>query len=424
MGNVHSLSSEGAVLAIGGIVVISGVVYYTCIRSSTTTHSQVNQSPPSNSNKKGKKKNSKKSPPLDEKADVFAPPPSNGKVSISPIVVGFPTVLPGQFDAESVASDEQPSKSKKSKKKKKGKGKDKPATASASSAESSTPVPPSKLKQKITPPSEPSTSKSALKSVPSIDTGTDGSWTRVESHNYKAIHAGGDQHKPGLSVTTETETGESSPVAERTDEDKDVRAGWSSSENRKTLAEKLLPKPRKTAVDDMLETPDYPALSRVMRVRPRPDEKPASGFSWGDYEDVRVDDGTEPGAAAATENDVDADGEGDQDDNDRWGVVKSKSRSRQHQNTSASQSQPASRQTQSSGEQTKRQRHNANKREAQKVAKAAAEADRLATLAKHKRELERIQMAEQFASGGRGKASKVSGGMKASVDANGKLVWE
>lgn len=60
----------------------------------------------------------------------------------------------------------------------------------------------------------------------------------------------------------------------------------------------------------MLETSDFPMLSRVMRVQPLPDEKPASGFSWGDYEDVRVvTDGGEN----------DADGE-----DDGWGVVTSK----------------------------------------------------------------------------------------------------
>ena len=36
----------------------------------------------------------------------------------------------------------------------------------------------------------------------------------------------------------------------------------------------------------MLETPDVPSLARVMRVQPRPDEQPAAGFTWGDYEDV------------------------------------------------------------------------------------------------------------------------------------------
>jgi hypothetical protein len=64
----------------------------------------------------------------------------------------------------------------------------------------------------------------------------------------------------------------------------------------------------------MLETPDYPTLSRVMRVQPMPDEKPASGFSWGDYEDVRVAESAGGGN--------DADGE-----DDGWGVVKSKGRS-------------------------------------------------------------------------------------------------
>ena len=69
----------------------------------------------------------------------------------------------------------------------------------------------------------------------------------------------------------------------------------------------------------MLETPNYPAISRVMRVQPRPDEKPASGFSWGDYEDVGVD------REAPGDNENDGDGEGD--DNDGWGVVKSRGRS-------------------------------------------------------------------------------------------------
>lgn len=60
----------------------------------------------------------------------------------------------------------------------------------------------------------------------------------------------------------------------------------------------------------MLETSDFPTLSRVMRVQPLPNEKPATGFSWGDYEDVRV--GTDGG-----ENDADGEEEG-------WGVVTSK----------------------------------------------------------------------------------------------------
>ena len=61
------------------------------------------------------------------------------------------------------------------------------------------------------------------------------------------------------------------------------------------------------------------------------------------------------------------------------------------------------------------------RRKAEKEAKAQAEAERLATLAKHKRELEKARMMEQYAKGSKGKAS---GGMSATVDENGKLVWQ
>ena len=58
-----------------------------------------------------------------------------------------------------------------------------------------------------------------------------------------------------------------------------------------------------------------------MRIQPRPDEKPALGFSWGDYEDVNVSEEAHGTSRGGAEND--ADGEGD-DDNDGWGVVKSR----------------------------------------------------------------------------------------------------
>lgn len=174
----------------------------------------------------------------------------------------------------------------------------------------------------------------------------------------------------------------------------------------------------------MLETPDYPVLSRVMRVQPRPDEKPATGFSWGDYEDVN------PGSGPHGEPSGDAEGE-DADD-DGWGVVKSRGRSSMFLIQSRSQpsiSHPLVEISSASSSQTlankapealsKRQRQNAAKREAEKAGKAQAEAERLAKLAKHKRELEKAKIAEQF----KGKGS-TSGGMKASVDSRGKLVWE
>ena len=65
---------------------------------------------------------------------------------------------------------------------------------------------------------------------------------------------------------------------------------------------------------------------------------------------------------------------------------------------------------------TKKQRQNATKREAQKVAKAEAEAQRQETLAKHKRDLEKVKIAEQY--------SKKGGGTSASIDNKGHLVWD
>lgn len=64
---------------------------------------------------------------------------------------------------------------------------------------------------------------------------------------------------------------------------------------------------------------------------------------------------------------------------------------------------------------TKKQRQNAAKREAQKAAKADAEAQRLSTLTKHKRELEKAKIAEQYSKGGSSTAS---------VNDKGHLVWD
>ncbi|KDQ11847.1 hypothetical protein BOTBODRAFT_34938 [Botryobasidium botryosum FD-172 SS1] len=169
-------------------------------------------------------------------------------------------------------------------------------------------------------------------------------------------------------------------------------------EKRQTLAEKLLPVPAKTDVDDMLE--DTSSVARVMRV------VPAAGFSLGDYEDA-----DELGV------------EQDDDDEGGWGIVQSRSKRTAR---SGGDSPPTSSQQtlrpKDPDTLTKKQRQNAARRDAQKAAKADAETERLAALAKHKRELERTRMAEQAKAGG--SSAKISGGMKATVDENGKLVWE
>ncbi|EDR02904.1 uncharacterized protein LACBIDRAFT_332132 [Laccaria bicolor S238N-H82] len=235
-----------------------------------------------------------------------------------------PTVLqdaiPGQFDSIQPLQPSSPApKSKKSKKKKTKAA----AASSATTTNAGTPPGPTTVSS---PTVEAYNSESSTSAVPTTRTprttkqsttsiDTDGSWTRVEPRQRSYLAAAQTTTTTSDVATT---TASSSPVAERMEEeeeeeDNDEDGAHSSfllnsntrdeESRRRTLAEKLLPKPRKTAVDDMLETPDHPTLSRVMRVQPRPDEKPVDGFSWGDYEDVR---------------EADADDEG-------WGVVKSKS---------------------------------------------------------------------------------------------------
>ncbi|KAF7982495.1 hypothetical protein HWV62_28082 [Athelia sp. TMB] len=401
MGNTLSLSST-AELILTGLVIAGGVVYYTYVHPAAG--SPAAQASASLKAKKGKKKVAGGAKATGDESGVR-----------TPIVVGFPTVLPGQFDADSAVSDAAPALStsqtsslaKKSKKKKGSKSATPtpaPADEPVSSAESETQQPLASTKGKKAKAKQAGKEKpkeQTLRPSPSIDTGTDGSWTRVGRRG--------------------TETGDSSPTAERTDDDRVTAA----VENRRTFAEKMLPKPRKTAVDDMIETPNYPAISRVMRVQPRADEKPASGFSWGDYEDVAVaSTSNAPVASSAPTAAVDesAEGEGETDENDGWGVVKGRGRPKPASQLSSTPS-AASSQTLTAGD-SKRARQNAAKRDAAKAAKAAAEAERLATLARHKRELERTKMAEQYNTGSGKGRGKVSGGMKAAVDSNGKLVWE
>ncbi|RPD58896.1 hypothetical protein L226DRAFT_553825 [Lentinus tigrinus ALCF2SS1-7] len=327
--------------------------------------------------------------------------PSKEDVPAEPSVVSFPPVIPGDFDAPSAATSDPADRPAaavgKPKKKKKAK-KASPVPVDAQS-ESSATAPESSAARR--------TKKSATPK-PLDDDG----WTRVETKKKTVRDAAkGDapagEGRPQLEVSTSdagittSATGNSSPVTERT-EDESALADSGISENRRTLAERLLPKPRKTGVEDLLEEPDYPQLARVMRIKPRPDEQPAAGFSWGDYEDVDESRGTAD----------DADGE----DDGGWGVVKS--RGRPKVNKTPSQQTPTAQKAPETL--TKKQRQHAAKREAQKAAKADAEAERLATLAQHKRELERARMVEQA------KSSKktTGGGMSAYVDENGKLVWQ
>ncbi|KAJ3927669.1 MAG: hypothetical protein NXY57DRAFT_596814 [Lentinula lateritia] len=392
---------------------------------------------------KGKKKTSTTSgtsTPITESVKT----PEN--ISILP----FPAVVPGQFDdgapdSSAGSGAEGKPKAKKGKKKKVGKVADaqakssaapvtvveesvvSPAAAAALADSNSSHVTnsstklstKSKKKKKQQAPSQVQPSASFSKStasLASLATDTDGEWTRV-SHRADKIHtsslAGGTSD---VGQATSITTGSSSPVDTRTEEEEDgedeEEEVLSGSGERHPLAKRLLPKPRKTGVEDMLARSDYPSYSRVMRVQPG--DKPAAGFSWGDYEDVVGGDGPN--------GEPDADGaEADRED-DGWGVVKRGGRPKNKVSTSFEQSAPTSKTATAPETMNKRQRQNAARREAEKSAKADAERERIAALARHQRELDSARMEAQYGKSGGKKAT--SGGMKAVIDEKGKLVWD
>ncbi|KAJ1306537.1 hypothetical protein OPQ81_007538 [Rhizoctonia solani] len=216
----------------------------------------------------------------------------------------------------------------------------------------------------------------------------DGAWTRVETRRKANKAPTGAVLSDGLTTSvTGTEDEAEEQVKQR------------------TLAERLLPAGRKTGVEDMLETPQYPDVARVMRVKPVDEPQPAPGYSWGDYEDVDK-------VLSLDEEETDEGG---------WGVVKSRKPKRSQTITQATSAQAKS--TSDPSAMTKKQRQNAAKRDATKAAKADAEDERLAKLAAHKRVLERERIAEAYAKPAAGKG-KASGGMTASVNDKGSLVWD
>ncbi|KAF8879171.1 hypothetical protein BD779DRAFT_1447187 [Infundibulicybe gibba] len=400
MGSSQSiLTSESAITA----AVVAGFIGigYAQIRANPTVSAGNSSLGPDTGGKKGKKKGQSKKAGTSDIVAVLS--------EVEPVIVQFPAVIPGQFEPASATPTAPEGDSIKPKKPKKKKAKslaDDPAPAQDRFLDSSSQ---SKSKGKKKQQAAPS-SQHLEQSTLSVD--TDGSWTRVNSRHRPAQTSGDKYTTADLTsdtgITTSV-TGNSSPIAERTEDEASMYYSRESSGNQRTLAEKLLPKPRKTKVADMLETPDYPTLARVIHVRPPAEETPVPGFSWGDYEDTGINE------SGGAENDADGEDDG-------WGVVKSKHRSSRKptesgRSPSTSQQLPAAPQ-----ELTKKQRQNANKRDAQKAAKVAAESERLALLAKHKRELERAKITEQYSK--KGSSKTPSGGMSATVDSSGKLVWE
>ena len=267
MGSAQSyISSEAAltVLVVAGAI---GFGYTQIGRSSTAVTST--DTPQSD---KGKKKRAKSSVVFNN--DFSDKGQLNNDKSQQHLTTPHP--LPGQFEPTTspdshlseVAATSSSSKAKKSKKKKA-----KPAVtaepivrevAASSSADYSSEI---SNKSRTKNPKRQQQSQSSEKttglpeSTASID--TDGSWTRVGSahrhtplsiNNTTSFDATTSDADAGLTP----QTGNSSPIAERGTEGEesssfllDIGSRESGENPRKTLAEKLLPKPRRTGVDEL-----------------------------------------------------------------------------------------------------------------------------------------------------------------------------
>jgi hypothetical protein len=267
MGSAFSFISSGTVLTVLFVAVLVAYGYYSSeIRQPSPDSNLILPKEKHSLRKKSKKKQAASKEVVtsaaeeDVKLPGSEPPTSSGAKSksdeLKPTVVSFPTVIPGGFGGDSATSaveqDTDAGGSEKPKKKKK-KGKSKKVgmegTGSTIQAED---------KSDAGGPAESSSlgrSASSRKRPPQLGeaggAGLDDSeaWTRVESRrklkSQPADSKGGPQDVTSDAGITTSVTGNSSPATE------DEPDGSSASkENRKTLAEKLIPKPRKTGVEE------------------------------------------------------------------------------------------------------------------------------------------------------------------------------
>ncbi|KAF8598316.1 hypothetical protein BDV93DRAFT_539157 [Ceratobasidium sp. AG-I] len=353
-------------IAVAAVTVAVGAAFYfgtpRTIPEEATTETETEPGRPSTSSKKGGKKNKKKTIP-----GLRATSGEESTAAEEPVA---PKRVEKEKEKELTPKPESipPTTASKTKKKKKT--------------------------QSAKPAAEPDVgpSQRAAAAASESSSANDGAWTRVET-----------RRRTGASVPAGVlSDGVTTSVTGTEDEQEDAP----QEPKQRTLAERMLPTGRKTGVEDMLETPQYPEVARVMRVKPDEGQAPAPGYTWGDYEDVddnkviSMDD--------------------DETDEGGWGVVKSRKPQRSQTLTQASSTQSSKI---SSDAQSKKQRQNAAKRDAAKAAKVETEAERLAKLQSHKRALERERIAEQYAKPAPGKG-KASGGMTASVNEKGSLVWD
>lgn len=272
MGSVQSyLSSQTTTV----VLVVAGVVTYT-VAQKILQHQFQSPSPhviadsgniSVSGNSTGKKSKKKKH------ATGSATHPSTAgdlSTNVQPTVVAFPEVIPGGFEPSQSGLEAEPSEGPKSSsikpKKKKGK---KTGTGAGGSrnlttdvqSDSSATAPESHISSSSRPKRKSPAPKPTPPSTSLLD--TDGPWTRVESkkrnppqqQDQLSTSPVGEGPSGGGVVTTSdagittSVTGNSSSVADPTEDESQPRQG--SPENRRTLAEKLVPKPRKTGVDEL-----------------------------------------------------------------------------------------------------------------------------------------------------------------------------
>ena len=272
MGSAQSYISSEAALTTLVVVGAIGFGYTQIGRSSTAVRSSTESTPQSD---KGKKKRAKSSVVFNGDFSDKGQPNNNDK---SQQLLTTPPGFPGQFEpptspdshlSEVAATSSSLSKAKKPKKKKaKAAVTTDPIVrevAASSSADYSSEIS-NKSRTKNPKRQQQSQSSSQTTKLPestaSID--TDGSWTRVGSvhHRHTPLST---NNTTSFEVTTSDadtgltpQTGNSSPIAERGTEGEesssfllDIGSRESGENPRKTLAEKLLPKPRRTGVDEL-----------------------------------------------------------------------------------------------------------------------------------------------------------------------------
>ncbi|KAG8835097.1 hypothetical protein FRC17_005218 [Serendipita sp. 399] len=329
-------------------------------RNDATTRSKSSGGAGKASTKKGKKRKTGDVPtliPADDSAlDTGL---SDAKSTQAPklVVHKVSHTIPGGLAPVLSEVESVQSTGKKKKKSKKAQGGDK--------QKSETPTGSMMLAPPVPSPTKASASSSHLHDV---SAGSESEWTNVA---YTKRRQASTQESASDAGVTTSVTEEEGSVASR-------------KEDTLTSVEKLLPKPQKTAVDDMIDGAK-PGIAHVLKV-PGPSASDnrnisSQGLGYDIYDDTE-----------------DLKGSGiEADEEDSWNIVGHKKRvGTRTPSTYASDTAPSTLATASVAGKGKNAKKNAKKKQAEKEAKDEAERDRQARLAKHNRDLEKAKIDRQY----------------------------